>query len=84
VLSIWEEFSPQPPQLAAIAVAVRFSASWTAACNQPKNLGLIDSGERERLIENDLRRGELFEFGERFTVELEVGSSRSRPLPRWS
>jgi Zn-dependent peptidase ImmA (M78 family)/DNA-binding XRE family transcriptional regulator len=74
VVSTWEEFSAQSPRLAATAVAVRFSVSWTAACNQLKNLGLIDSRERERLLGNDLRRGELFEFGERFTVELDPPS----------
>jgi len=74
VLSIWDEFSAQPHRLAAIALAVRFSVSWTAACNQLRNLDLIDSRERERLLENDLRRGELFEFGERFAVELDPPS----------
>ena len=74
VLSIWDEFSARSPRLAAIAVAVRFSVSWTAACNQLKNLGLIDSREQERLLGDDLRRGELFEFGERFAVELEPPS----------
>ncbi len=74
VLSIWDEFSAHSPRLAAIAVAVRFSVSWTAACNQLRNLGLIDSRERERLVGNDLRRGELFEFGVRFAVELDPPS----------
>jgi Zn-dependent peptidase ImmA (M78 family)/DNA-binding XRE family transcriptional regulator len=74
VLSTWEEFSARSPRLAATAIAVRFSVSWTAACNQLKNLGLIDSRERERLLGNELRRGELFEFGERFTVELDPPS----------
>ena len=74
VLSTWEEFSARSPRLAAIAVAVRFSVSWTAACNQLKNLGLIDSRERERLLGDDLRRGELLEFGERFAVELDPPS----------
>jgi hypothetical protein len=74
VLSVWNEFSAQSPRLAAIAVAVRFSVSWTAACNQLRNLDLIDSRERERLVADDLRRGELFEFGERFVIELEPPS----------
>lgn len=74
MVGIWDEFSAQSPRLAAIAVAVRFSVSWTAACNQLRNLDLIDSRERERLVENDLRRGELFEFGERFAVELDPPS----------
>jgi Zn-dependent peptidase ImmA (M78 family)/transcriptional regulator with XRE-family HTH domain len=71
VRNIWNEFSGQSTRLAAIAVAVRFSVSWTAACNQLRNIGLIDARERERLIANDLRRGELLEFGERFAIELE-------------
>jgi hypothetical protein len=70
VLGVWEEFSARSPRLAAIAVAVRFSVSWTAACNQLRNLDLIDSRERERLLEEELRRGELLEFGERFAIEL--------------
>jgi len=74
MLGIWGEFSAQSHRLAAIAVAVRFSVSWTVACNQLRNLDLIDSQERERLLENDLRRGELFEFGERFVVELDPPS----------
>ncbi len=71
VQNIWDEFSGQSTRLAAIAVAVRFSVSWTAACNQLRNVGLIDTRQRELLLEKDLRRGELLEFGERFTVELE-------------
>jgi len=74
VLEIWNEFSVQSLRLAAIAVAVRFSVSWTAACNQLRNLDLIDSREREQLIGNDLRQGELFEFGERYAIELEPPS----------
>jgi Zn-dependent peptidase ImmA (M78 family)/DNA-binding XRE family transcriptional regulator len=74
VLKTWNEFSTRSARLAAIAVAVRFSVSWTAACNQLRNLGLIDSRDRERLLGDDLRRGELFEFGERFAIELDPPS----------
>jgi Zn-dependent peptidase ImmA (M78 family)/DNA-binding XRE family transcriptional regulator len=74
VLGIWNEFSAQSPRLAAIAITARFSVSWTAACNQLRDLGLIDSGQRERLLGNDLRSGELFEFGERPAVELDPPS----------
>jgi len=74
VQSIWNEFSAKSQRSAAIAVAVRFGVSWTAACNQLKNLELIDSREREILVGNELRRGELFEFGERFAIELDPPS----------
>jgi hypothetical protein len=74
VLSTWNEFSAQSPRTAAIAVAIRFSVSWTVACNQLRNLGLIDPREREILVEKELRRGEVFEFGEHFVVELDPPS----------
>jgi Zn-dependent peptidase ImmA (M78 family)/DNA-binding XRE family transcriptional regulator len=74
IQAVWNEFSPLSVRRAAIAAAVRFSVSWTAACNQLRNLDLIDSRERELLVENDLRRGELLESGERFTVELDPPS----------
>jgi Zn-dependent peptidase ImmA (M78 family)/DNA-binding XRE family transcriptional regulator len=71
VLSTWNEFSSQSSRFAAIAVAVRFRVSWTAACNQLRNLSLIDPRERERLVETDLTKGEMLEFGERWVPELE-------------
>jgi Zn-dependent peptidase ImmA (M78 family)/transcriptional regulator with XRE-family HTH domain len=74
VQNIWDEFSAQSSRLAAIALAVRFSVSWTAACNQLRDLGFIDHREREYLIRDDLRQGELLEFGERFAIELDPPS----------
>lgn len=74
VVGLWNEFSGAPARRAAIAVAARFSVSWTAACNHLRNLDLIDSRQREALVENNLVKGELFEFGERFTIELEPPS----------
>jgi hypothetical protein len=70
VVGVWNEFSGAPARRAAIAIAVRFCVSWTAACNHLRNLNLIDARQREVLIENNLVKGELFEFGERFTTEL--------------
>lgn len=74
VFGVWEEISGHSHRQAAIAMAVLFSVSWTAACNQLVNLDLIDHRERERLIANPVRKGELFEFGERFVRELEPPS----------
>ena len=70
----WNEFSGQSSRLAATAIAVRFRVSWTAACNQLRDLGLIDGRERDRLVVNDLKKGEVFEFGERWQSELEPPS----------
>jgi Zn-dependent peptidase ImmA (M78 family) len=42
VVSVWNEFSGAPARRVAIAIAARFSVSWTAACNHLRNLGLID------------------------------------------
>lgn len=70
VLNTWNEFSGLP-RTAAIAVAVRFRVSWTAACNQLRNLNLIDAREHDRLLDTDLTKGEMFGFGERCIPELE-------------
>lgn len=74
VIDVWNEFSDHSVRRAAIAVAARFSVSWTAACNHLRNLDLIDSRTREVLVENRLVKGELFEFGERYVVELDPPS----------
>lgn len=74
VLEIWDDLSGQQHRYAAVAVAVRFSVSWTAACNQLANLGLIDSRERDRLAAAPLRKGELVELGERYVTELDPPS----------
>jgi Zn-dependent peptidase ImmA (M78 family)/DNA-binding XRE family transcriptional regulator len=71
VTATWNDFSGRSPRLAATAVAVRFRVSWTAACNQLRNLDLIDSRERGLLVETDLRKGEVFELGEQWVPELE-------------
>lgn len=71
VSSIWNEFSGRSTRIAAIAVAVRFRVSWTAACNQLRNLDLIDNRERDRLVDRDLTKGEMLEFGERWVPELD-------------
>jgi Zn-dependent peptidase ImmA (M78 family) len=71
VTAVWNEFSGAPERRAAIAVAARFSVSWTAACNHLRSLNLIDSRTRDSLVETSLVKGELFEFGERYAVELD-------------
>ncbi len=74
VQNTWDEFRNRSARLAATAVAVRFRVSWTAACNQLRDLGIIQARERELLAENDLRKGEMLELGERWVPELEPPS----------
>lgn len=74
VQNTWDEFRNRSERLAAAAVAVRFRVSWTAACNQLRDLGLIDGRERDLLVESDLRKGEMLELGERWVPELEPPS----------
>lgn len=74
VQNTWGEFRDRSARLAATAVAVRFRVSWTAACNQLRDLGIIDSRERDLLVDNDLRKGEMLELGERWVPELEPPS----------
>ncbi len=72
VQGTWNEFRERSPRLAAVAVAVRFRVSWTVACNQLRNLGLIENRERGRLVGTELTKGEILEFGERWMPELEA------------
>ncbi len=74
VQNTWDEFRNQPGRLAATAVAVRFRVSWTAACNQLRDLGIIEGRERDLLAEDDLRKGEMLALGERWVPELEPPS----------
>lgn len=74
VQNTWSEFRNRSARLAATAVAVRFRVSWTAACNQLRNLGIIDGRERDLLAEDDLRKGEMLELGERWVSELDPPS----------
>jgi len=74
VQNTWDEFRNQPARLAATAVAVRFRVSWTAACNQLRDLGIIEGRERDLLAEDDLRKGEMLALGERWVPELEPPS----------
>jgi Zn-dependent peptidase ImmA (M78 family)/transcriptional regulator with XRE-family HTH domain len=74
VLTTWHELNGQSSRMTAIAVAGRFKVSWTAACNQLRNLNLIDSSERERLVNTEITKGELLEVGERWVDELEPPS----------
>jgi Zn-dependent peptidase ImmA (M78 family) len=74
ILPVWDEFSAHSARRAAVVIAVRFGVSWTVACNQLTNLAVIDHRDRERLIADDLRRGELFELGERYVPELDPPS----------
>lgn len=72
VQGTWNEFHERSSRFAAIAVAIRFRVSWTVACNQLRNLELIDNRERDRLVGTELTKGEMFEFGERWIPELEA------------
>jgi Zn-dependent peptidase ImmA (M78 family)/DNA-binding XRE family transcriptional regulator len=71
VQNTWNEFKDVSTRLAAIAVATRFRVSWTAACNQLRNLNLINGRERDLLVESELKKGEVLELGERWVAELE-------------
>lgn len=74
IQNTWDEFRDRSARLAATAVAVRFRVSWTAACNQLRDLGTIDGRERDLLVQNELRKGEMLELGERWVPELEPPS----------
>ena len=69
VEEVWGSF--QDPRLAAVAVGVRFRASWTAVCSQLKNLGLTDEARRADLAADPPTAADFVELGERWVSELD-------------
>jgi Zn-dependent peptidase ImmA (M78 family)/DNA-binding XRE family transcriptional regulator len=69
VEEVWRGF--EDPRLAALALGVRFRASWTAVCSQLKNLGLIDERQRADLAADSPTAADFVELGERWVSELD-------------
>jgi hypothetical protein len=59
---------------AAVWVAVRYRASWTALCAQLKNLELVDEEGRARLAATPPTTADFMELGERWVSELDAPS----------
>lgn len=74
VTEVWQAMVNQDRRLAAVAISVRFRASWTATCNQLCNLNLIDGVERERLSVTPPTAVDFIALGERWQAELEAPS----------
>lgn len=60
----------------ALAVAVTFQLSWSAAVSQLRNLGLVDHEEHDRLSSVEPRRGDFLRRGLTWTPDL-VGPTLS-------
>jgi Zn-dependent peptidase ImmA (M78 family)/transcriptional regulator with XRE-family HTH domain len=71
VTEVWRSLADQDRRLAAIAISVRFRASWTATCSQLRNLELIDTAERERFVAMPPTGVDFVALGERWEAELE-------------
>lgn len=74
VKQVWDDLAGRDRRLAAIAVAVRFRTSWTAACSHLHNLDIIDRREHKDLSNAPPRRGDFLELGEWWVAELEPPS----------
>jgi Zn-dependent peptidase ImmA (M78 family)/transcriptional regulator with XRE-family HTH domain len=72
VTKTWAAMSEQGTRLAAVAISVRFRASWTATCSQLCTLGLIDDAERSRLAAGSLTGADFIALGERWEAELDA------------
>ncbi len=68
----WRAIADQDRRLAAVAVSVKFRASWTATCSQLRTLGLIDAVERERFAATPPTGADFIAIGERWVAELEA------------
>jgi Zn-dependent peptidase ImmA (M78 family)/transcriptional regulator with XRE-family HTH domain len=72
VTEVWRELADQDRRLAAIAVSLRFRASWSATCSQLRNLDLIDAAERELFVAMRPTGADFVALGERWEAELEA------------
>lgn len=69
VRDTWRSFDDG--RLAAVAIGVRFRASWKAVTSHLKNLGLIDEARRAALAADPPTAADFIELGERWVSELE-------------
>lgn len=65
----WLEFA-EDRRLGAVAIASRFRVSWSAACHQLVNLGLIEEIDRKSFEAAPPTAGDAIELGERWVEEL--------------
>jgi Zn-dependent peptidase ImmA (M78 family)/transcriptional regulator with XRE-family HTH domain len=72
VKRMWAELSEKTIRLKALTIAVRFRVSWSAACSQLRNLGLIDYATLDDLKQVEPQQWEWVELGERWVAELEA------------
>jgi len=69
VQKVWDEFDDT--RLAAVAIAIRYRASWTAVCAQLKTLNLISEDRRRQLVDTPPTTSDSLELGERWESELD-------------
>jgi len=74
VSTLWDTAADQDRRLAAVAVSVKFRASWSATCSQLRTLGLIDADERERFNSTPPTAVDFIALGERWVPEMEAPS----------
>ena len=67
---VWREVGDQGTRRAALALAARYRVSWSAACNQLRNVERIGEGERIELVGDIPRRGEFIAAGEEWSEDL--------------
>jgi|SRR5580658_10148178 hypothetical protein len=72
VIEVWQALAEQGERLAAVAISVRFRASWSATCNQLCNLQLIDDAERQQLTSTAPNAADFVALGERWEAELQA------------
>jgi Zn-dependent peptidase ImmA (M78 family)/DNA-binding XRE family transcriptional regulator len=71
IASMWPDLQRERgTRLAALAVAVRYRVSWSAAISQLRNLELISHSLRDDLAAQEPTRGDHVELGEDWAPEL--------------
>lgn len=72
VQKVFRETSGRGERTVALTLSARYQTSWTAACGQLRNLGLLSYASFERLVSDLPTRGDYLTLGEDWTEELQA------------
>jgi len=71
---LWRAHSDDGPRRVAIALAARYRVSWSAACNQLRNLDRVPASLRDQLVADAPTRGDFLAIGESWSEDLRAPS----------
>lgn len=72
VVARWNDRDRDDPRMAAVGISYAFRTSWSATCNQLRNLDLVSEPERASLCAARPTGADAVAMGERWIAELDA------------